>query len=219
MRVEEVFERDVREEAHSVYGTIDPRHSSVAEMNSWGRFNISGALRVLTLLRHFDLNELRLTPCEVRRRLAAKGVRDVVAFQTRNPLHRAHEELTRRAADRINGTLLLHPAGGMTKPGDIDHFTRVRSYKALVEHYDEAAQTLLALTPLAMRIQDEHRSASRRQCHLSTSYEIRMHKRRLSVHLVEEFYVLPPVMVLLVPTSYLDLEEVMHDRGGASGSY
>ncbi|HEX7312966.1 MAG TPA: bifunctional sulfate adenylyltransferase/adenylylsulfate kinase [Pyrinomonadaceae bacterium] len=152
MRVEEVFERDLSEEAQAVYGTTDPRHPLVAEMYSWGRFNISGELRVLMLPRHFDFNELRLSPSEVRRRLAAKGVRDVVAFQTRNPLHRAHEEMTKLAAERIKGTLLLHPAVGMTKPGDIDHFTRVRSYKALVENYYDAERTLLALTPLAMRM-------------------------------------------------------------------
>lgn len=152
MRVEEMFERDLIEEARSVYGTTDPRHPLVAEMYSWGRFNISGELRVLMLPRHFDFNELRLSPSEVRRRLAAKGAREVVAFQTRNPLHRAHEELTKRAAARIGGTLLLHPAVGMTKPGDIDHFTRVRSYKALVERYYDADRTLLALTPLAMRM-------------------------------------------------------------------
>jgi sulfate adenylyltransferase len=152
MRVEEIFERDFGEEARSVYWTDDPRHPLVAEMCSWGTFNISGELRVLALPRHFDFNELRLTPSETRRRLAAKGVHDVVAFQTRNPLHRAHEEMTRRAAERIKGTLLLHPAVGMTKPGDIDHFTRVRSYKALVENYYEAGRTLLALTPLAMRM-------------------------------------------------------------------
>jgi sulfate adenylyltransferase len=152
MRVEEVFERDLREEAWSVYGTNDPRHPLVAEMYSWGRLNISGELRVLALPHHFDFNELRLSPSEVRQRLAAKGARNIVAFQTRNPLHRAHEELTKRAAERVKGALLLHPAVGMTKPGDIDHFTRVRSYKTLVENYYEADRTLLALTPLAMRM-------------------------------------------------------------------
>lgn len=152
MRVEEMFERDLIEEARSAYGTTDPRHPLVAEMYSWGRFNVSGELRVLALPRHFDFNELRLSLSEVRRRLAAGGARDVVAFQTRNPLHRAHEEVTKLAAERINGTLLLHPAVGMTKPGDIDHFTRVRSYKALVERYYEPDRTLLALTPLAMRM-------------------------------------------------------------------
>jgi sulfate adenylyltransferase len=88
----------------------------------------------------------------VRQRLAALGHRNVVAFQTRNPLHRAHEELTKRAANQIGGTLLLHPAVGMTKPGDIDHYTRVRSYKALAERYYERERMMLALVPLAMRM-------------------------------------------------------------------
>ncbi|MBC7933395.1 MAG: bifunctional sulfate adenylyltransferase/adenylylsulfate kinase [Rubrivivax sp.] len=152
MRVEEVYEWDLREEAQLVCGTTDPRHPLVAEMHSWGRLNVSGELRVVALPRHFDFKDLRLSPSEVRRRLAALGGRNVVAFQTRNPLHRAHEELTKRAASLIGGTLLLHPAVGMTKPGDIDHYTRVRSYKALAESYYERDRMMLALIPLAMRM-------------------------------------------------------------------
>jgi sulfate adenylyltransferase len=152
MRVEEIYERDLRREAQHVFGTTDPRHPLVAEMHSWGKLNISGELRVVALPRHFDFKDLRLTPAEVRARLAALGRRNVVAFQTRNPLHRAHEELTKRAASRIGGSLLLHPAVGMTKPGDIDHYTRVRSYKALAEHYYERNRMMLALIPLAMRM-------------------------------------------------------------------
>ncbi|MDT5156676.1 MAG: sulfate adenylyltransferase [Acidobacteriota bacterium] len=152
MRVEEIYERDWRREAQNVCGTLDPRHPLVAEMHSWGRLNISGELRVFALPRHFDFKDLRLTPLEVRRSLLAKGRRNVVAFQTRNPLHRAHEELTKRAADKVSGTLLLHPAVGMTKPGDIDHYTRVRSYRALAEHYYERDRMMLALVPLAMRM-------------------------------------------------------------------
>jgi sulfate adenylyltransferase len=152
MRIEEVYERELRKEAHSVCGTFDARHPLVAEMHSWGKLNISGELRVVALPRHFDFKDLRLSPFEVRRRLSAQGRRNVVAFQTRNPLHRAHEELTRRAASRVDGTLLLHPVVGMTKPGDIDHYTRVRSYKALAEHYYARDRMMLALIPLAMRM-------------------------------------------------------------------
>jgi sulfate adenylyltransferase len=152
MRVEEVYERELRKEAQFVCGTFDPRHPLVAEMHSWGKLNISGELRVVALPRHFDFKDLRLSPSEVRQRLAAKGRPNVVAFQTRNPLHRAHEELTRRAASRVDGTLLLHPVVGMTKPGDIDHYTRVRSYQALAERYYERDRMMLALIPLAMRM-------------------------------------------------------------------
>ena len=117
-----------------------------------GELYAAGPLRVLQLPRYYDFKPLRLTPAEVRARLAAMGRTNVVAFQTRNPLHRAHEELTARAAREIDGALLLHPVVGMTKPGDIDHFTRVRSYKALAERYYDPARMMLALLPLAMRM-------------------------------------------------------------------
>src|ERR1041385_9444182 len=80
------------------------------------------------------------------------GHERVVAFQTRNPMHRAHEELTKRAMRKIDGALLLHPVVGMTKAGDIDHYTRVQSYKALTENYFDKRSTLLSLLPLAMRM-------------------------------------------------------------------
>ncbi|HEX5708554.1 MAG TPA: bifunctional sulfate adenylyltransferase/adenylylsulfate kinase [Pyrinomonadaceae bacterium] len=152
MRVEEIFAWDRRREARAAYGTEDARHPLVAEMNSWGEVCLSGALRVIELPRHRDFRQLRLTPSEVREALARLGRPDVVAFQTRNPLHRAHEELTARAALKVGATLLLHPVVGLTRPGDIDHFTRVRSYKVLAERYYDTRATLLALLPLAMRM-------------------------------------------------------------------
>lgn len=152
MRVEEVFEQDVVREARAVCGTTDPRHPLVAEMNSWGELCLTGCLRVLDLPPRYDFKKLRMTPAEVRSRLKRLGRKNVVAFQTRNPLHRAHEEMTKRAAESVGGTLLLHPVVGMTRPGDIDHYTRVRSYKALTELYYDESRTLLALLPLAMRM-------------------------------------------------------------------
>jgi sulfate adenylyltransferase len=152
MRVEEIYAWDKNREAQLAYGTTDLRHPTVAELNSWGELCISGQLRVLSTPRYYDFKSLRLTPIEVRARLKALGHRNVVAFQTRNPLHRAHEELTARAAQAVNGTLLLHPVVGLTKPGDIDHFTRVRSYKVLAERYYDPARMMLALLPLAMRM-------------------------------------------------------------------
>lgn len=152
MYVEEVFEWDKDREARSAYGTTDVRHPTVAEMNSWGELCIAGELRVLKTPRYYDFKSLRLTPREVRARLTSLGRNNVVAFQTRNPLHRAHEELTARAARTLDGVLLLHPAVGLTKPGDIDHFTRVRSYKILAERYYNPQRMLLALLPLAMRM-------------------------------------------------------------------
>lgn len=152
MRVEEIYEWDKEEEARAVCGSTDLRHPLVAEMHAWGKLYISGALRVVALPRHYDFQPLRLAPAQVRHRLAALGHRNVVAFQTRNPLHRAHEELTARAAEAVDGALLLHPVVGLTKPGDIDHYTRVRSYKALAERYYDPDRMLLALLPLAMRM-------------------------------------------------------------------
>jgi sulfate adenylyltransferase len=109
-------------------------------------------LRVLRLPSHFDFRELRLTPSQTRARLESTGFENIVAFQTRNPLHRAHEELTKRAVEDVNGVLLLHPVVGMTKPGDIDYFTRVRTYKALANKYYDQNRIVLALLPLAMRL-------------------------------------------------------------------
>ncbi|HWS88044.1 MAG TPA: bifunctional sulfate adenylyltransferase/adenylylsulfate kinase [Pyrinomonadaceae bacterium] len=152
MRVEEVYEWDRAREARLAYGTDDPRHPTVAEMNTWGGLYVSGPVRALAPPPHYDFRALRLSPAETRAALSRLGRANVVAFQTRNPLHRAHEELTARAAREVGGTLLLHPAVGLTRPGDIDHYTRVRSYKVLAERYYDPAATLLALLPLAMRM-------------------------------------------------------------------
>jgi sulfate adenylyltransferase len=152
MHVEEKYRWDRTEEAENVFRTTDARHPLVAEMSSWGEFYISGHLQVVQLPVHYDFQELRRTPAEVRAVLGSMGSTNVVAFQTRNPLHRAHEELTKRAAAAVNGTFILHPVVGMTKPGDVDHYTRVRAYKALVENYYDPERTVLSLLPLAMRM-------------------------------------------------------------------
>ena len=107
---------------------------------------------MLNLPKHYDFVDLRRTPVEIRRALQSMGHANVVAFQTRNPIHRAHEELTKRAAAEVGGSLVIHPVVGMTKPGDIDHYTRVRAYRVLVEKYYDRGSTLLSLLPLAMRM-------------------------------------------------------------------
>ena len=152
MTVEEIYEWDRAEVAAKVLGTEDPHHPFVAEMARWGKLQISGKLRVLNRPQRYDFQELRLTPAETRQRLQALGRPNVVAFNTRNPLHRVHEELTKRASEEVDGVLLLHPVVGPTKPGDVDHYTRVRCYKALVARYYDPSRTLLALLPLAMRL-------------------------------------------------------------------
>ncbi len=152
MTVEEIYTWEAAEVAQKVFGSEDLRHPLVAEMHRWGRCNIAGRLQVLQLPQHYDFQELRLTPAQTRARLEGFGHTNVVAFQTRNPLHRVHEELTKRAADEVNGVLLLHPVVGMTKLGDVDHYTRVRTYKALATSYYDPDRILLALLPLAMRL-------------------------------------------------------------------
>jgi sulfate adenylyltransferase len=152
MTVAEAYPWDRDAMALKVLGTQDLRHPLAAEMSHWGSVNLSGALRVLMLPAHYDFKDLRLTPHQTRARLAACGRSNVVAFQTRNPLHRVHEELTKRASERTNATLLLHPAVGMTKPGDVDHFTRVRTYRTLASKYYDPDRIVLALLPLAMRL-------------------------------------------------------------------
>jgi len=151
MRMDEVFRFNWKEEAEKVYGTLDLKHPMVSEMVGWGDLCLSGELKVLNQPVYDDFVELRMTPAETRQKLMEIGNANVVAFQTRNPMHRVHEELTKRASKQIGGSLLIHPVVGMTKPGDVDHYTRVRIYKALVEnYYDE--NTLLSLLPLAMRM-------------------------------------------------------------------
>ena len=151
MTVEEIFPWSREEEASDVYGTTDLRHPLVAEMQRWGTHNIAGRLRALATPSHYDFLDLRMTPAETRARLSALGRPTVVAFQTRNPLHRAHEEMTKKAIAKVDGVLLLHPVVGMTKPGDIDHYTRVRTYKVLADRYYEHDRIMLGLLPLAMR--------------------------------------------------------------------
>jgi sulfate adenylyltransferase len=152
LTIEEIYEWDLDEVATKVFGTRDSRHPLVAEMHRWGKLNISGRLKVIQHPRHYDFENLRLTPTQTRARLSSFGKPNIVAFQTRNPLHRVHEEMTKTAIDKLDGVLLLHPAVGMTKPGDIDHYTRVRTYKALAQHHYDPNRILLSLLPLAMRM-------------------------------------------------------------------
>jgi len=152
MQIEEVYHWDSLRESRLVLGTTDPRHPLISEMVRWGKVYVSGALKIINLPVYHDFLNLRLTPTEVRARLEGMGNEQVVAFQTRNPMHRIHEELTKRAAEEVNGSLLIHPVVGMTKPGDVDHYTRVRVYRTLLENYYDQERTLLSLLPLAMRM-------------------------------------------------------------------
>ena len=152
MTIEEIYGWDYAHEAKSVFGTLDTRHPLVSEMTGWAKAYASGPLRVFELPKHYDFPHLRLTPAEARGRLAKFGFPDVAAFQTRNPMHRSHEELTKRAMQTIEGALLLHPTVGVTRLEDIDYFTRVRCIQALYSKYFDPSRTLLGILPLAMRM-------------------------------------------------------------------
>lgn len=138
-------------EAENIFKTQDITHPALSYLNRCGDFAVGGDILWGIRPPHFDYPQLRKTPQEVRKLLAEKNPSSVVAFQTRNPIHGAHYELTRRAMDQIQGNLLLHPVVGQTKPGDIDMYTRVRCYSALLPHYPPG-RAELSLLPLAMRM-------------------------------------------------------------------
>ena len=148
----DLWKPDKALEAERVFGTTDSGHPAVSYlMHTAGEYYMGGTLEGISLPRQYDFKDIRHTPQQLRSVFARRKWHRVVAFQTRNPMHRAHKELTDRAAETIGGQLLIHPVVGMTKPGDIDHFTRVRSYKRLLDHYPDNA-AMLSLLPLAMRM-------------------------------------------------------------------
>ncbi|NNF73060.1 MAG: bifunctional sulfate adenylyltransferase/adenylylsulfate kinase [Rhodobacteraceae bacterium] len=139
-------------EAEKVFGADDSAHPAVNFLhNTAGPVYLGGPVTGIQQPVHYDFKARRDTPNELRAYFRKLGWRKVVAFQTRNPLHRAHQELTFRAAREAQANLLIHPVVGMTKPGDIDHFTRVRCYEAVLDHYP-AATTTMSLLNLAMRM-------------------------------------------------------------------
>jgi sulfate adenylyltransferase len=152
LHVTAIFKPDKQLEARRAYGSLDGTHPSVKYLSRVPDYYATGKLEVIRTPPHYDFVELRRTPAELRRLFQSLGWSKIVAFQTRNPLHRAHEELTKRAAEQIGGGLLIHPVVGVTKPGDVDHFTRVRCYRALVDNYYKAGSVVLSLLPLAMRM-------------------------------------------------------------------
>ena len=152
LTVDSVWEPDRDEEASKVFGTNNDEHPGVnALVNSSGSVNIGGTLEAVRASQHHTYAELRQTPAELRREFASRGWSEVVAFQTRNPMHRAHVELTRRASEDLGANLLIHPVVGLTKPGDVEHHTRVRCYRAVIGSYPENTASL-SLLQLAMRM-------------------------------------------------------------------
>ena len=152
LEVCDTWKPDKKIEADSVFGTTDTAHPAVHYLENIAHpVYVGGTLRGIEAPMHYDFKHLRDGPAEIRERFRKLGWRKVVAFQTRNPLHQAHLELTRRAAFDVEANLLIHPVVGMTKPGDVDHYTRVRCYEHALTRYPEQT-TMLSLLPLAMRM-------------------------------------------------------------------
>ncbi|KKA29698.1 hypothetical protein TD95_004464 [Thielaviopsis punctulata] len=152
LTVEDIYKPDKVNEAIKVFGSDDDTHPGVKHLFDVAKeYYIGGKVEAINRPAHYDFLDLRYTPAELRSHFEKLGWQRVVAFQTRNPMHRAHRELTVRAARSQQANVLIHPVVGLTKPGDIDHFTRVRVYKALLPRYPNGMATL-ALLPLAMRM-------------------------------------------------------------------
>ena len=152
LHVEGVWQPDLRAEARAVFGTTSTFHPGVNHLlertHPW---YVGGQVEGIHLPAHYDFRDVRLTPAELRAEFIRAGWRRVVAFQTRNPMHRAHQELTLRAAKKVEANLLIHPSVGMTKPGDVEYYVRVRCYKSLLSKYPKDT-VKLSLLPLAMRM-------------------------------------------------------------------
>jgi sulfate adenylyltransferase len=152
LHVDEVWQPDLNAEAQSVFGTTSRAHPGVdhllARTHPW---YVGGRLEGVQRPTHYDFRSLRLTPAELRGEFLRLGWRKIVAFQTRNPMHRAHQELTFRAAKKVGANLLIHPSVGMTKPGDVEYYVRVRCYEMLLSKYPKDT-VKLSLLPLAMRM-------------------------------------------------------------------
>ena len=152
LKVKEFWAPNKKEEANLVFKSNDPNHPGVDYLfNHTNNNYISGELIPIQANKYFDFTHLRKSPQEVRDFFRLNNWKDVIAFQTRNPMHRAHYELTKLAMDEHNSKLLIHPVIGMSKPGDIDHFTRVKCYQHIIKHYPENSVEL-SLINLAMRM-------------------------------------------------------------------
>jgi sulfate adenylyltransferase len=152
LEVAEAWTPAREDEAQAVFGTLDERHPGVRGLLRQSQpVCLAGRLVGIEPPRHYDFNHLRETPAQLRARFEKLGWTRVAAFQTRNPMHRAHMEITFRAAQQAEASLLIHPVVGMTKPGDVDHYTRVRCYEKVLARYPERS-TALSLLGLAMRM-------------------------------------------------------------------
>src|SRR5438270_13725909 len=152
LNVEDVWQPDPKVEAVEVFGTTSPIHPGVDYLlNKVNRWYLGGTVEGLRLPSIYDFKSLRATPAELRAEFARLGWRRIVGFQTRNPMHRAHVELTLQAAKQVEASLLIHPAVAITRPRDVDYFTRVRCYQLILAKFP-AGTAKLSLLLLAMRM-------------------------------------------------------------------
>ena len=152
MTIDEIWRPNKEWEAKQVYGTTEIEHAGVNYLlREAGDYYVSGKLTKVKSPQHFDFISLRRTPAELKKYFKDNGISKIIAFQTRNPMHKAHLELTLRASAAVGAHLLIHPVVGLTKPGDVDYFTRVKCYQKLMNYFPEDSATL-SLLPLAMRM-------------------------------------------------------------------
>ena len=152
MKISDIWEPNKNIEAEKVYGTLDESHPGVDYLlNQTDSIYIGGSIKCIESIHHYDYQDLRHSPEVLKDKFNTLGWDKVIAFQTRNPLHKAHVEMTLRAINDFNAKLLIHPVVGMTKPGDVDYYTRVRCYNHILKKYPNNS-ALLSLIPLAMRM-------------------------------------------------------------------
>ena len=152
MEISDIWEPDRAKEATLVFDTNDDKHPGVNHLlNESNPIYIGGSLKCIDLPHHYDYKNLRHSPKVLKNKFEEMGWDKIVAFQTRNPLHRAHVEMTLKAIKELDANLLIHPVVGMTKPGDVDHYTRVRCYNHVLDRYPDNS-AILSLLPLAMRM-------------------------------------------------------------------
>ena len=152
MKISDIWEPNKKIEAEKVYGTLDESHPGVDYLlNQTDSIYIGGSIKCIESIHHYDYPDLRHSPEVLKDKFNKLGWDKVIAFQTRNPLHKAHVEMTLRAINDFNAKLLIHPVVGMTKPGDVDYYTRVRCYNHILKKYPNNS-ALLSLIPLAMRM-------------------------------------------------------------------
>ena len=152
LTVNDIWNPDKEKEAHHIYETEDTYHPGVnILLNETHSTYVGGSIEGIHNPKHYDYPEFRHTPLQLREFFNKLGWSNIIAFQTRNPMHRAHVELTKRALNENNAKLLIHPAVGLTKPGDVNHYTRVRCYENIMNKYNKD-MVALSLLPLAMRM-------------------------------------------------------------------